>query len=97
MSVGDLGERGAPVAVERKIGKEHEALAGAVVDDVVVGALGEIETILDGGDRNDLTGPLNLLDPTLETPTCRIFPLSRYSLIAPRLSSSGVCGSTRWR
>ena len=35
--------------------------------------------------------------PTSERPTCRIRPRSRYSLIVPRLVSSGVFGSTRCR
>jgi aryl-alcohol dehydrogenase-like predicted oxidoreductase len=34
-------------------------------------------------------------DALRATPTCRIFPVSWYSLIAARLSSSGVSGSGR--
>ena len=64
-SLGDLGKRGAPVAVEREVGNEHDALAGAVVDDVLGRALGEVVVVLHRGDRDDPTGPLDLLDPDL--------------------------------
>jgi hypothetical protein len=62
--VGDLGERSG-IAVQRVEGHEHDALDGAVVDDVLVRALGQVVTVLDSGDRHDPAGLLDLVDPDL--------------------------------
>jgi hypothetical protein len=48
------------VAVEGEVGNEHDVFAGAVVDDVLVPALGEVVVVLDRSDRDDLAGTLDL-------------------------------------
>jgi hypothetical protein len=60
VSLGDLGERTAAVAAGREVRNKNDALAGAVVDDVLVLALGEVVVVLNRGDGEDLTGPLDL-------------------------------------
>lgn len=63
--LGDLAERFAAVAVQRVEGHEHDSSSGAIVDDVLVPALGEVVPVLNGGDRNDLPSPLDLVDSNL--------------------------------
>jgi len=46
-----------------------------------------------GRDGHNLARPLDLLRPTSDSPTCRIFPASRISLSAPSESSIGTFGS----
>src|SRR5205085_5359787 len=65
VSLGDLAKRGAAVAAQREEGNEDDAFAGAVVDDVVVPALGEVVLVLDGDDRHDPSTPFDLVDPDL--------------------------------
>src|SRR5439155_4506264 len=62
VSLGDLGEWAAAVAAQREEGDEHDAFVREVVDDVLVPALREVVLVLDGGDRHDLAGPLDLVD-----------------------------------
>ena len=92
-----FSERRAAVAAQREERHEHDPLALAVVDDVVVPALGEVVVVLHGRDRHDPAGALDLLDAHLRDADVADRPRSTYSLIAPRLSSSGVSGSTRCR
>jgi hypothetical protein len=76
-SLGDPGKRAATVAVEGEVGNEHDVFAGAVVDDVLVPALGEVVLVLDRSDRDDLAGTLDLGNADLGEATRRILPLSR--------------------
>ena len=93
--LGDFGKRGTAIAAERKVGNEHDPFASAVVDDIVVLALGEAVVVLHRGNGDDPTSPLDLLDTNVGEPDVPNLPLSRCSLIAPMLCSSGVAGSRR--
>jgi hypothetical protein len=65
VSSGDLGERSATVAAQREEGNEHDRFAAAVVDHVLVAALGETVVVLNGCDREDCSGSLDLVDADL--------------------------------
>jgi DNA ligase D-like protein (predicted polymerase) len=65
VAVGDLVELPAPDTAEREERNEHDPLAGAVVEDVVVLAFRQAVVVLNRGDRQDLAGSLDLLDADL--------------------------------
>ncbi len=65
VGLGDVRERGSAVAAQWEVRHEQDLLLGAVVDHVLVPALGEVVVVLDGGDRQDLTRSLDLLDGDL--------------------------------
>ena len=52
-----------PVLRSGKYGTNTIPSRRAVVDDVVVSAVGDVEGVLDRGDRNDVAGALDLRDP----------------------------------
>ena len=62
MRLGDGLERRAVDAAQREVGHEHDALSFAVVDLLVVLALGEAVVVLDGGDRENGASPFDLRD-----------------------------------
>jgi hypothetical protein len=65
VSFRNFHERIAAVTAQRVEGHEYDPFGGAVVDDVLVAALGQVVLILDRRDRHDLAGPLDLVDADL--------------------------------
>src|SRR5207237_3129264 len=65
VSSGDFFNGGPAATAQREEGHEHDVFPCAVVDDRLVFALGDVVVILDGGDRHDLAGSLDLVDRDL--------------------------------
>ena len=59
--LGDLCRRSTAIGSQREVGNDHDVVVGAVVEDVVVRALGEVVVVLDGANRGDLSRPLDLV------------------------------------